>query len=174
MVTQLSSSLCSLLRRSVSLVSVPLLLCSRLLIRPSFVSPSFLLYFCSPSLHPPCSLFLFFSLLTPHPFSPLLLYPSSSFYSQRMHAFSGLLQEDSNGQRASWWRGISAARCAPLIETAPLCLLLKRRRCLYCTPLLKKTVNSVQGNDTIFKFKWIFFISSLQFCNFVIKPPDKL
>ena len=127
------------------------------LLRVSLFSPVFSFPFSAP----PLFSLSFFSPLTPHPFSPLLFYPSSSFYSQRMHAFSGLLQEDSNGRRASWWRGILAARRAPLIEAAPLCLLLKCRRCLYCQPLLKKTVNSVQGNDTVFKFKWIFFIWSL-------------
>jgi len=41
-----------------------------------------------------------------------------------MHAFRDLLQKDCNGQRASWWRGISAVRHAPLIEAAPPLLSL--------------------------------------------------
>ena len=57
-----------------------------------------------------------------------------------MH-FLGLLHEDSNGRRASRWRGISAVRRAPLIEAVP--------PLTSSLPFTTKTVVDEEGNEQL-------------------------
>jgi hypothetical protein len=90
-----------------------------------------------------------------------------------MHAFLGLLLEDSNDRRASRWRGISAVRRAPLIEAVP--------PLTSSLPFTTKTVVDEEGNEQLSRKRQCFKIQNEYFqfghwifCNFAIKPPDKL
>ena len=60
-----------------------------------------------------------------------------------MHAFLGLLHEDSNGRRASRWRGISAVRRAPLIEAVP--------PLMSSLPFTAETIVDEEGNEQLLR-----------------------
>jgi len=152
------SSFCVWFSHSLCFFSLVLLPCSTM-------SPLYFLYHSS-SLPYTLPLYVLYSLsLSLSLFSPPSVHLSSGFYSSRIHAFSWLLQEDCNGRRALWWRGISAIGHAPLIEAAPLSSTVE-------------TVVDEEGNEQLSR-KWHhfniqnehFWFGHWIFCNFVIKPP---
>jgi len=119
---------------------------------------------CSSSLplsFPSLAVFFFFPLSFPSGFpSPLWFGFSSGFYSQRTQAFLG------NGRRASRWR-----------ET---CSLPRLKRLYWWRSFTVKTVadeddEQLSRKRRRFQIQRTFPVWSLDvFCNFVIKPPDKL
>jgi hypothetical protein len=90
-----------------------------------------------------------------------------------MHVFQDLLQEGCNGRSASWWRRISVVRHAPLIEAAPTLTS--------SLPFTVETVVDEEGNEQLSRKRYRFKIQNEYFrfghwifCNFVIKPLNKL
>jgi len=104
-------------------------------------------------------IFFFLSCLSVHPLA---------FIARGCRRFHLLLQGQSNGRRASWWREMSAVRHAPLI---------KANQCLRCCNVSRPAAHNVfwrrqwtvfSETTPFFNFKWYFWFGPwmfLQFCN---------
>jgi len=123
--------------------------------------------------------FLFFTFPSPSVFSFLCLVPfffsfcsvhPLAFIARGCTRFHLLLQGQSNGRRASWWREVSAMKHAPLIEANQ-----RLRCCNVSRPAARN--DSEQCSVKRHRFATLNDISDLVlgcFCKFIIKPPEKL